>query len=82
MLLTFKGLSRLERCTRYWPMVISETLLCNMMQVTSKKKVSEFYVPLWMNLLFTLTVASGEHFGSIFEDFLWVSPLLTNQKPS
>jgi len=28
-----KGLSRLERCTRYWPMVISETLLCNMMQL-------------------------------------------------
>ena len=38
MLLTFKGLSRLERSTRYWPMVISETLLCNMMQVTSRKK--------------------------------------------
>ena len=38
MLLTLKGLSRLERCTRYWPMVISETLLCNMMQVTSRKK--------------------------------------------
>ena len=27
------GLARLERCTRYWPMVIGETLLCNMMQV-------------------------------------------------
>lgn len=36
-ILTFKGLSRLERCTRYWPMVISETLLCNMMQVTSRR---------------------------------------------
>lgn len=28
-----KGLARLERCTRYWPMVIGETLLCNMMQL-------------------------------------------------
>ncbi|KAJ7363295.1 hypothetical protein OS493_011579 [Desmophyllum pertusum] len=28
-----KGLSRLERCTRHWPMVISETFLCNMMQL-------------------------------------------------
>lgn len=29
----FSGLARLERCTRYWPMVISETILCNLMQV-------------------------------------------------
>lgn len=28
-----KGLARLERCTRHWPMVISETLLCNLMQL-------------------------------------------------
>lgn len=28
-----KGLSRLERCTRYWPLVISETILCNVKQL-------------------------------------------------
>lgn len=28
-----KGLARLERCTRYWPMVISETVLGNLMQM-------------------------------------------------
>lgn len=28
-----KGLARLERCTRYWPMVISETVLGNLIQL-------------------------------------------------
>ena len=31
--LSLPGLARLERCTRYWPMVISETVLGNLIQV-------------------------------------------------
>ena len=43
--LSVTGLARLERCTRFWPMVISETLLCNLMQVSeSFLEVTDFYM--------------------------------------
>ncbi|KAK2549613.1 Integrator complex subunit 13 [Acropora cervicornis] len=36
-----KGLARLERCTRYWPMVISETVVGNLMQVIYRLQAME-----------------------------------------